>query len=423
MPLEEWNGKFVGVGNGVWAGAISYFAMVEPLLRGYATAATDDGHQGDPLDAGFAAGHPQKLIDFGYRAPHLMTVDAKATITAFYNKPAAHSLFVSCSTGGRQGLMEAYRYPHDYDGISATAPANPMTALMIGSLWTGYAALKSPARTIPPPKFAMIHRAVIAACDAKDGVKDGIVSAPERCAFDPSTLQCPGDDASDCLTAAQIETLRDIYRGPRNTRTGQQIYPGFELGSESQFALLTAGPEPFRVAMSYMRDLVFTNPSWDFRSFDYDRDVQRVVQFGKLVLDVPASGLDAYFTKGGKLLLSHGLADGLIPPKATQQFYAALIARRGLDTADRGVRLFMVPGMGHCGGGDGPSIMDLLGTIDTWVDTGHAPAQINASNPPGAPPRSRPVCPHPQEAVYTGSGSADQAGNFKCQVRPSAPNQ
>jgi tannase/feruloyl esterase len=319
--------------------------------------------------------------------------------------------------------MEAYRYPYDYDGVSATAPANPMTALMIGSLWTGYAALKSPARKIPPPKFTMIHQAVIAACDAKDGVKDGIVSAPERCDFDPLTLQCPGDDAPDCLTAAQIETLRDIYRGPRNTRTGQQIYPGFDLGSESQFALLTAGPEPFRVAMSYMRDLVFANPSWDFRSFDYDRDVQRVVQFGKAALDVPASGLDAYFTKGGKLLLSHGLADGLIPPKATRQFYAALAARLGRDSADRGLRLFMVPGMGHCSGGDGPSKIDFLGTIDGWVDTGHAPEQINASNPPGAPPRSRPVCPHPQEAVYIGDGSADQAGNFKCQVPPGAPNQ
>jgi feruloyl esterase len=236
-------------------------------------------------------------------------------------------------------------------------------------------------------------------------------------------LQCPGDDAPDCLTAARIETLRDIYRGPSNTRTGHQIYPGFELGSESQFALLTAGPEPFRVAMSYMRDLVFANPGWDFRSFDYDRDVQRVVKFGKSALDVPASGLDAYFTRGGKLLLSHGTADGLIPPKATQQFFAALAASLGRASADRGVRLFMVPGMGHCAGGDGLSVMDLLGTIDAWVDTGHAPEQINASNPPDAPARSRPVCPYPQQAVYTGAGSAAQAGNFKCQVRSGAPDR
>ncbi|MGH8260791.1 MAG: tannase/feruloyl esterase family alpha/beta hydrolase, partial [Steroidobacteraceae bacterium] len=200
MPAANWNGKFVGVGNGVWAGAISYFEMVAPLRQGYATAATDDGHQGSPLDASFAAGHPQKLIDFGYRAPHEMTVVAKATIAAFYRKAASRSLFASCSTGGRQALMEAYRYPTDYDGISAMAPANPMVPLMVSSLWTGNAAMKDAASRIPPAKFGLVHKAAVQACDADDGVKDGIISAPGRCHFDPAVLQCKGEDAADCLT-------------------------------------------------------------------------------------------------------------------------------------------------------------------------------------------------------------------------------
>lgn len=414
LPAEHWNGKFVGVGNGVWAGAISYFEMVGPLMRGYATAATDDGHQGNPLDASFAAGHPEKLIDFGYRAPHEMTVKAKAAIAAFYGKPAQRSLFASCSTGGRQALMEAYRFPLDYDGISSMAPANSMTRLMVSSLWTGYSTLKDAASAIPPPKFAMVHKAVVNACDADDGVKDGIISAPQRCRFDPAALQCKSNDGPDCLTAPQVEALRAIYAGPKNAHTGQQIHPGFELGSESMFPLQTVGPEPFGVAQSYMRDLVFKDPKWNFRGFDYDKDATRAIEFGNAVLDVPPSGLEKYFSKGGKLLLSHGWADGLIPPKATIEFYTALTSHLGSAKADQAVRLFMVPGMGHCAGGDGPSMIDVVGTIDAWVEQGRAPETINVSNPPPAPPRTRPLCPYPKEAVYKGNGSTDEAQNFNC---------
>src|SRR5882762_142931 len=165
MPTTGWNGKFVGVGNGVWAGSITYFSMVEPLSMGYATAATDDGHQGNPLDGSFVAGHPEKLVDFGHRAPHEMTVAAKAIVAALYGKNVNRSLFVSCSTGGRQGLMEAYRYPRDYDGISSMAPANPMVRLMVSSLWTGYATLKDATSRIPPQKFALVHKAAVEACD------------------------------------------------------------------------------------------------------------------------------------------------------------------------------------------------------------------------------------------------------------------
>jgi hypothetical protein len=417
LPASGWNGKFVGTGNGVWAGSITYFSLVEPLSKGYATAATDDGHQGSPLDASFMAGHPEKLVDFGHRAPHEMTVAAKAVIAQFYGKKADRSLFVSCSTGGRQGLMEAHRYPQDYDGISSMAPANPMTTLMMSSLWTGYATLKNAASRIPPPKFAAVHKAAVAACDADDGMKDGIISAPRSCRFDPAVLQCKDADGPGCLTVPQIEALRAIYQGPRNPRTGKQIYPGFEPGSEMMFPIQTMGPEPFGAATTYMRSLVFKDAKWDFKSFDYDKDATRAIQTGSAQLDVAPTGLDAFFAGGRKLLLSHGWADGLIPPMSTVNFYTDLTRRLGSKKSADGARLFMIPGMGHCAGGEGPFLFDAISTLDEWVSSGRAPERIVVSNPPGAPVRTRPLCPWPQEATYSGAGSTDDEKSFKCATR------
>jgi feruloyl esterase len=414
LPTSGWNGKFVGTGNGVWAGSIVLSSMAEPLAKGYATMATDDGHQGSPLDGNFAAGHPEKLVDFGYRAVHETTVAAKALIKALYDKAPSRSLFVSCSTGGRQGLMEAYRYPQDYDGISAMAPANPMVNLMISSLWTGVATLKDPASQIPRQKFALVHKAVLQACDARDGVTDGIVSRL-GCDFDPQVLQCKAGDGPDCLTAPQVVALRAIYAGPHNPRTGELLYPGFEPGSEGMLPLLTTGPEPFPVATTFFRSLVFQDPKWDFRNFDYDHDVQRSMQVAHAVLDVPPSGVEAFLAGGRKLLLSHGMADGLIPTRSTVNFYTALTQHAGAKESAN-TRLFLVPGMGHCGGGDGPSVIDTISSIDGWVSTGHAPQRIIVSNPPGATPRTRPLCPYPQQAVYSGQGSTDEEQNFRCEV-------
>jgi feruloyl esterase len=414
LPASNWNGKYVGVGNGVWAGSITHFSMVEPLSMGYATSATDDGHQGNALDASFAAGHPEKLVDFGHRAVHEMTIAAKATIAAFYGRGTQRSLFVSCSTGGRQGLMEAHRYPNDYDGISSMAPANPMVALLVSSLWTGHATLKDAASAIAPPKFTVVHKAAVAACDADDGVKDSVIAAPHRCAFDPAVLQCKGQESPDCLTAAQVTAVRAIYRGPRNSRTGKQIYPGFSAGSEKMFPIQTAGPEPFPVSTTYMKSLVFNDPKWDFRRFDYDEDVARAMQTGSAQLDVPADGLDSFFASGRKLLLTHGWADGLIPAMSTVNFFEDLTRDLGPSKAAEGTRLFMIPGMGHCAGGDGPFLFDAISTLDRWVETGQAPERIVVSNPPGAPSRTRPLCPWPQEALYSGKGSTDEERNFKC---------
>ena len=228
-------------------------------------------------------------------------------------------------------------------------------------------------------------------------------------------LQCKGADAPDCLTAPQLAALRAIYAGPKNPRTGQQIYPGFSVGSEAQMPVQTMGKEPFPVATSFFRGPVFNDPSWNFRSFDYDHGVERAMAYGSNALDVPPTGLKGFFADHHKLLLSHGWADGLIPSQSTVNS-EALVKDIGGARAREDVRLFMVPGMGHCGGGSGPSSLDMLGAIDQWVQTGKPPEQLIASNSPRQPPRTRPLCAYPKVGTYTGHGNTDEAKNFACKM-------
>ncbi len=417
MPAENWNGKLVGIGNGVWAGSISYSALAEPLARGYATVATDTGHVGSGMDAKFAVGHREKLVDFGYRAVHEMTVEAKTILAAYYGRKERLSLWVSCSTGGRQGLMEAYRYPGDYNGISSMAPANPMVGLMIDTLWAGYAAMKEDARRPTMAKITAVYKAFIDQCDEKDGLKDGIAGDPEKCNFDPGIIQCKEGDHEDCLTEPQVAALRDIYAGPRNPRTGEQIFSGFSPGSEQQLMALIGGKEPFPVATSYFRDIVFNNPQWDYKSYDYDKDLAATYKAGSEILDVPSDGLAKFIEGGGKLLLSHGWADGLIPAANTAAFYKAMTAKMNPKKVSDSVRLFMLPDVGHCGGGDAPSVTDMLSAIDQWVEEGKAPDRIIASNPPNQRKVSRPICRYPQVAKYSGSGNTEDAASFECKSR------
>ena len=417
MPAAGWNGKLVGIGNGVWAGSISYAQLGEPVSRGYAAAATDAGHVGNGLSAEFAVGHPEKLVDFGYRGVHAMTLAAKAALRAYYGDGPRSSYWNSCSTGGRQGLMEAYRYPDDYDAISAMAPANPMTDLMTQSLWTGFQAVRAPGAGLAPAKLAALHKAYLARCDGRDGLVDGLASAPIGCHFDPAVIQCQGADGPECLTAAQVQTMRAIYGGVRDPKTGAQVLPGFPPGSEMQLPVLISGAEPFPVATSYMRLLVFGEaPGWDFRSFDYGADMLKARAFGAAILDVHPDGLGPFFARGGKLLLSHGWTDGLIPANNTVAFYQRLAPRLSARQAHNQLRLFMVPGMNHCGGGEGPSSIDTLSALDQWASSGAAPDRLIASRPPapGRPPLSRPLCPFPLFSRYNGHGPTDQADSFAC---------
>ena len=417
LPATGWNGKFVGIGNGIWAGQLSLSQLADPLKRGYAVATTDTGHTGSGLTAEWAIGHPEKLIDFGYRAVHEMVVTAKRSIEAFYGSGPQRSYWNSCSTGGRQGLMAAYRYPEDFDAISAMAPANPMTDLMTQSMWAGWQPQRMSGAALSVPQLASVHRAAVAQCDKLDGLEDGVIGRPDICSFDPATVQG--------LSADQAETMRAIYRGPPGL-------PGWPVGSEMQLAVVTQGQQPFPVALTYFSMLAFGDRAgWDWKTFDYSADAQAGRTYGAGILDVPPDGLAAFFARGGKLLLSHGWTDGLIPANNSLRFHGALMPTLSPQQAAGQYRLFMVPGMDHCGGGEGASQFDTLGTIDEWATSGEAPDRILATRPtaaggpPGAPagpprePLARPLCSYPQYARYNGVGDPKEANSFTC-VGPNA---
>jgi len=410
LPLAAWNRKYQAVGNGGWAGVISYSALVDALRAGYATSSTDTGHVGG--SGSFALGHPEKLIDFGWRSVHEMTVRSKAIVDAFYGSAPRLSYWNGCSTGGRQGLKEAQRFPADYDGIIAGASAN-RTAL---ALWVAFAELKDPASVIPKAKYAAVHRAAIAACDANDGLKDGLIENPAKCRFDPKTIECKGADGPECLTAPQVEAARKIYAEAKNPRTGRNLFPSLAPGSELGWAVLGGGPEPSPIILDQYKYVVFRNPAWDWRTFDFDKDIVRSDTPENLVMNATDPNLSQFFGHNGKMILYHGWADPNISPFSTVEYYKSVIdsAARGTKPSDS-IRLFLEPGMGHCGGGEGPNTFDKVGALENWVEKGKAPDKIIASHATkGVVDRTRPLCPYPQVATWKGSGNTDEAANFIC---------
>jgi len=414
LPLSGWNGKFQAVGNGGWAGTIGYAAMARAVERGYATGSTDTGHAG--ATAAFALGHPEKLVDYAYRSEHDMTEKAKAVIAAFYGRAASRSYWNGCSTGGRQALVEAKRYPQDFDGIIAGAAANPKTHLDAWRIWMAQAMFKDQASVIPVGKFAMIHAAVVEACDAIDGVKDGLIEDPTRCRFDPRVLQCAGADAPTCLTPAQVAAAQVVMSPVKDRKTGAEIFPGFEPGTELGWARMLSGPDPYATAVDQFKYIVFGRADWDWRTFDLERDVAAADAKGEGTLSAIDPDLSAFARRGGKLLMYHGWSDQDIAPRASINFYKAALASTRASSSDAPwVRLFMVPGMGHCGGGEGPNSFDMVTALDAWVDHGRAPDRIVASRvAAGKVERTRPLCAYPQVARYSGTGSIDDAANFVC---------
>lgn len=411
LPAANWTGKFQAVGNGGWAGTISYPAMAKAVSQGYATASTDTGHS--TQGAAFAYGHPEKLVDFGYRAVHEMTVHAKEMIAAFYPTAITRSYWNGCSTGGRQGLMEAQRYPMDFDGIVAGAPANYMSHLQPWSLWPAKAVHATEASYIPPAKYPILHKAAIEACDALDGVKDGVIDDPTRCHFDPKVVECTGPDTSACLTPAQVAAARMIYSPARNPRTGTKIFPNLQPGSEMGWGGL-AGAQPMSIPTDTFRYVVY-DPKWDWQTIDFDKDVA-ALEAKFTDVDAVNPNLSPFIDKGGKLIMYHGWNDQLIAAGNSIDYYNALLYTMGIAKANSATRLYMVPGMTHCSGGDGTSDFDMLPILDQWVEHGRAPDSITAARK--NPDRTRPLCPYPMNAVYKGSGSTDDASNFSCAIKP-----
>jgi feruloyl esterase len=407
MPASGWNWNLESVGNGAWAGSISYRDLATAVTAGYAAASTDTGHS--ETTAAFVVGHPERLIDFAYRAVHEMTLAAKDIVVAYYGSGAVRAYFNGCSTGGRQALAEAQRYPADYDGIVAGAAANYPTHLQGAQIWTAKIANQDDGY-IPPAKYPLIHNAVLEACDALDGVKDGVLEDPRRCHFDPQAIACKGPDAPTCLTAAQVEVARKIYAGP-----GPSLFPGLERGSELGWATLS-GPKPMALADETYRYLVFKNPKWDYRTFDPARDMAIADKVVGSIMNSINPNLEPFFEHGGKLLMYHGWADpGIAPENSVNYFTSVEDAEGGKSKAADSIRLFMVPGMGHCGGGDGTDDFDKIGTLAQWAQTNQAPKSIPAAHrTKGVVDRTRPLCPYPETARYKGSGSTDDAANFVC---------
>ena len=403
---QDWNGRFQGVGNGGLSGDFNYPALGVALAGGYATASTDTGHKTKNMfDTDWVVGNPQAAIDFGHRAHHLMAVTGKAVVAAHYGKPADRAYYSGCSSGGWQGLTEAQKYPGDYDGIVAGAPAINFTRLQMRPVMEERI-LAEPGTAITPDLNRKLVETAIAKCDSIDGVQDGLIDDPRKCDFDPASV--PG------ITPAQARAAKGLY-GPMTSRGGRKLYPGAAFGTELIIGLPgpTLGPaQPLIMTMFQQEKVLFTQAS-------YDPDVHLPLLEKRFGEDMSAmqADLSAFAKRGGKLILYHGWSDPLLSPYNTLDYYDAVVKRMGSAQVGGFAKLFMAPGMAHCAGGPGPNTFDAVDAVVKWVEHGTAPAQLVATHvspADGKPGRTRPLCPYPQVAKYSGSGSTDEAGNFRC---------
>jgi feruloyl esterase len=413
LPLAGWNRKVQAVGNGGLGGTIPYAALAAAVRTGYAAAGTDTGHVGGNGD--FVPGHPEKLVDFAYRAIHEMTVAAKAVVKAHYDARPARAYFNACSTGGRQGLVEAQRYPDDFDGIVAGDASWDQMRLYAARVALNVFVNRDPAAVIPPAKYPMIHNAVLGACDALDGVKDGVIENPARCSFDLATLTCAGDDRGDCLTRAQVESAKAMASPIVDRQSGAVLHPGrYYPGSELGWGGV-GGPVPSGESLEGMKKIVF-DARWDYHTIRVPGDVERAVRADEGLLYAGDANLTRFFGRGGKLLMYHGWADPLVTPDASLIMFKRINEAVG-SAAANSLALFMVPGMGHCQGGPGTDVFDKVAVLDQWVESGTRPQSVIASHMTGAvADRTRPLCAYPATAHYIGSGSTDDARNFRCQA-------
>jgi len=417
MPASGWNGRLQPTAGGVFLGMVNYNGMSNILRTGAATATSDNGHEGG--SGSFALGHPEKLRDFADRAGHETVADAKILLKAFYEKPQSLSLMNECGGGGRTTITEVQRYPDDLDLAMVGGLDTHSTHHVLGQMWVWQAMHKDEASLIPQAKFAIINKAALAACDAKDGAADGMIQDPTKCKFDPGVIACKNGDGADCLTQAQVETARKIYSPVRNSRTGEYIIgplmPGSELGWNQM-----GGAAPFPYSVDFFRYLVFKDPNWDYRTrpVNFDSDVAAADAPENAIINANDPDLSKFIGHGGKLLLLGGWSDPAIAPSTNYDYYNDVVKKMG-SKAKNSVRLFMVPGMGHCPGGNGPSTFDIdsIGILDQWRATNKAPEQLIAQHKSnGTPDRKVRVCAYPKIAVFKGSGSMDDPANFTCKI-------
>jgi feruloyl esterase len=409
LPTENWNGRFMAVGNGGFGGSIQGYGEMENALRlGYATAGGDTGHDEETEGPGgmFALGHPEKIVDFAYRAVHEMTATSKKLIDRYYGNPAQFSYFKGCSTGGRQAVMAAQRYPDDFDGIIAGALANRHIQMHTAGVARSIELSRHPEAAIPAAKAALVSKAVLDACDT---MKEGFLNNPRACTFDFSKLACKGGDTEACLTAPQLKTVEAFYGGTKNSK-GELIFSGQALGNPLP---VLRGIPPGGVpggGFDTVRIWGFQDAGYDWNTFDLDRDMP-IINSKVGFVDAVDPDLSKFKAHGGKLLLYAGWGDTGITPENTVLYYESVLDKMGRSQGDF-VRLFMVPGMGHCRGGDGPDTFDTIGTLEAWREKSVTPTQMIGFNTRSS--LSRPICSYPQYPKYKGSGNLKDASNWSC---------
>ncbi len=431
LPETGWNQKLIGTGNGGFGGTIYYTQIAGAVRRGYASFGSDSGHEADAQDASWAYHHPEKVVDYGYRALHLTTERAKAILAAYYGSAAHESYFDSCSDGGREALMEAQRYPEDYDGILAGAPANYWTHLLGAGLEPAKQLAADPAAYISSMKLPAITAAVLAACDQEDGLKDGILADPRTCHFDPAAMLCKSGDSLSCLTAPQVKWLKTIYSGGHDSH-GKLVFPGLMPGDEAgawKDWLIGEAPGGNNYLQNYFRYMVLDEPAWNALTADLDASVKASDAKLARVLNSTDPDLSKFAAHGGKLIVYHGWNDPAISPLNTISYYESVGAKMGAEKQASFMRLYMVAGMEHCAGGPGASAFGQLGipsakgpafgaftALEDWVEKGKAPAEVIATKyaGPGKVALTRPICPYPQSVKYNGTGDANDAGSFAC---------
>ncbi len=435
---KGWNGKFKGAGNGGFAGYISYASLAAAVAQGYAAASTDTGHS--TTDADWALGHPEKIVDYGYRAIHEMTVDAKIITKSFYGEAAKPSYFASCSNGGRQALMEAQRFPDDYDGILAGAPANAWVPLLSAGIKIVQAL--DQAGYIPAAKIPVISKAVLAACDQQDGVKDGVLSDPRQCKFDPAAIVCKASDkdSDSCLTSRQADTLKLIYSGAHDS-SGKQIFPGLLPGAEEGEGgwkeWITGDKEGESAGAffvhGYFANMVYGNKDWDFKTANVEAAMKLAYEKTGDAMDAMDPNLKPFIAHGGKLIVYHGWNDAAISPINSINYYNSAVATVGDESAEKSLRLYLVPGMQHCEGGPGATsfgqggtghrvdaVHDVFTSLVEWVEAGKAPGTLIATKyREGGPAKgiemTRPLCSYPKAAKYNSTGDPNMASSFVCE--------
>jgi feruloyl esterase len=412
LPQAGWNGRFQAVGEGGLAGSIPYVLMAPALAEGYATSGTDTGHLGNNAD--FMPGHPEKLIDFAYRSTHAMAVAAKAVIGAYHGKAPAWSYYNACSGGGRHALTSAERYPDDFRGIVAGAASWNQARLDAARIGVNLTVNRTPESRIPASKYPMIHQAVLQACDALDGVKDGVIENPMKCRFDYATLACKGPDGPACLTAPQVESAKILTSPFRDEATGRVLSePHLWPGAELQWGTL-GGPEPLANSLARARNFHLKDPRWEFRLANITADVERAARMDNGLIASDDFDLKPFFNRGGKLIMWHGWSDPQVPGQNSIIFFNNVLKTVGTGAEDS-IALFMLPGVLHCGGGPGPDTFNKMAAIRQWVEQRQKPTRIVASHlTDGKVDRTRPLCPFGQVAKYKGSGDTNDAANFSC---------